>query len=62
MVGESFVYADMLFGYGATEPPPPVLVSTVKIRRAGFGACVDTEDMFVRLLHAMQAARLLPPA
>src|SRR5262249_42728126 len=46
MVGDAFVYADLLFGYGADEIRMPVLASTVKLRQHGFGACTDTEDMF----------------
>ena len=61
MVGQSFVYADMLFGYGTTTMAPPVLVSTIKIRQSGFAECVDTEDMFIRLLRRMQDDRMLPP-
>jgi nucleoside-diphosphate-sugar epimerase len=61
MVGDAFVYADLLFGAGVDVSPPPVLVSTVKIRQAGFGDCVDTEEMFRRLFARMQAQRLLPP-
>jgi hypothetical protein len=37
-----------------------VLVSTIKIRRAGFGDCVDTEEMFRRLIGRMQQLELLP--
>jgi nucleoside-diphosphate-sugar epimerase len=64
MVGQSPIYADILFGAGtdpAAPPAPPALVSTVKIRRHGFGECVDTEDMFRRLLRRLQDRRLLPP-
>jgi len=63
-VGQSFTYADMLFGAGtdpSAPPPMPVLVSTIKLRQAGFTDCVDTEDMFRRLLARMQSRRLLPP-
>jgi nucleoside-diphosphate-sugar epimerase len=62
MVGDGFVYADLLFGHGVEHSPLPVLVSTVKIRQAGFAECVDTEDMFARLLRRMQDRALLPPA
>ena len=64
-MGQSFTYADMLFGAGtdpAAPAPTPALVSTIKLRQAGFGDCVDTEDMFRRLFARMQARRLLPPA
>lgn len=60
-VGQSFLYADMLAGFGQTAFRSPALVSTIKLRQAGFGDCVDTEDMFRRLIVAMQAARLFPP-
>jgi len=32
----------------------------VKARRFGFAECVDTEEMFVRQLTELQAARILP--
>ncbi|MEZ5411310.1 MAG: hypothetical protein R2761_24990 [Acidimicrobiales bacterium] len=60
-VGQSFLYADMLAGFGQTSFRSPALVSTIKLRQAGFGHCVDTEDMFRRLVASMQAARLFPP-
>lgn len=60
-VGQSFLYADMIGGFGQTALRSPALVSTIKLRQHGFGECVDTEDMFRRLVAAMQAARLFPP-
>ena len=60
-VGQSFIYADLIGGYGVTEPSPPALLSTIKLRQAGFGACVDTEDMFQRIIARYQQRRLLPP-
>ncbi len=59
-VGDSFVYVDMLFNTGRDRPPPPSLLSTVKLRQAGFHDCVDTEDMLVDWLEWMQARRILP--
>ena len=38
----------------------PPLVSTVKLRQAGFGACIDTEDCIVQHLQAMQLQGYLP--
>ena len=61
VVGDAFVYADLLFGAGVDTSPFPVLVSTVKIRQAGFADCVDTEDMFRRLIGRLQQRALLPP-
>jgi len=60
-VGLSFQYADRNFGHGSTQPAMPTLVSTVKLRQAGFHECVDTEEMFVRLIRRYQALRWLPP-
>src|SRR5262249_29075469 len=61
LVGESHHYADMLFATGHRGPIPPTLVSTIKLRQAGFGDCVDTEDMFARWLGALIERRVLPP-
>ncbi len=55
-VGQGFVYADVLLGAG-----PTISLSTIKIRQAGFADCVDTEDMFRRLIRRFQERRLLPP-
>ncbi len=54
----SWQFADFLLGYG--QRPNPHHMSTIKIRRAGFADCVDTEDMFVELLSEMQDRRILP--
>lgn len=62
-VGESFHYADMLLNFGAADrdnPRPPSLVSTVKLRQAGFHEVMDTETMFRACFAAMRARRLLP--
>jgi nucleoside-diphosphate-sugar epimerase len=59
-VGQSSYYVDLLMGLGATETPPPVLVSTIKIRQAGFQECIDTEDMLVKWFRHFQHERLLP--
>jgi nucleoside-diphosphate-sugar epimerase len=59
-VGASWVYADLLFGtLGARTLP--ALLSTVKVRHAGFGDCIDTEDMFREWVERLQERRLLPP-
>jgi hypothetical protein len=60
-VGLSDQYADLLFFHGAPEPPPSILVSTIKLRQAGFGDCVDTEAMFRTWLDRLVERRLLPP-
>jgi nucleoside-diphosphate-sugar epimerase len=60
-VGQSFVYADLLLAYGTDVPSPPALLSTIKARQAGFGECLDTEDMFRKWIGRLQDDRLLPP-
>jgi nucleoside-diphosphate-sugar epimerase len=60
-VGDSFVYADMLLHYGSDAVRPPALVSTIKLRQAGFGACIDSEDMFRKWFARFRERRLLPP-
>lgn len=50
----SLVYADLVLGSAihlAGAPRPDVIVnSTVKLRQAGFGGCLDTADMFATLV------------
>jgi nucleoside-diphosphate-sugar epimerase len=58
--GQSFVYADILFGLGRTAVPLPQLVSTIKIRRAGFTNCLDSEDDLGAWFGRLQARGLLP--
>jgi nucleoside-diphosphate-sugar epimerase len=59
-VGRSFQYADFAMGYGFDGTLPPALVSTVKIRQAGFGEAMDTEAMFAKWFRQFQATGLLP--
>jgi len=59
-VGLSFQYADRNFNYGVTTRQPPTLVSTVKARLDGFADCVDSEEMFRRLIRRCQNRRWLP--
>jgi nucleoside-diphosphate-sugar epimerase len=55
----SLVYADMLLREPST-PRTPSLNSTIKIRRAGFAECMDTEDMFVEWFTRLQESGILP--
>jgi nucleoside-diphosphate-sugar epimerase len=61
LLGESHHYADFCFGFHAREAPPPVIVSTIKIRQAGFGECMDTSAMFRHWFERLRARRVLPP-
>jgi hypothetical protein len=59
-VGDSPVYADILMRPFGPPPGLPSLVSTVKLRRAGFAECTDTAAMFTRVLGRLQERGLLP--
>jgi len=60
-VGESFHYADFCMAHGAEVAPPSPLVSTIKLRQAGFGEVMDTESMFRKWFALFQEMKLLPP-
>jgi nucleoside-diphosphate-sugar epimerase len=61
-VGDSFVYADLHLGVGRVHPAPPNMMSTIKLRQAGFHDCIDSEDMLVEWIEWMQRERLIPAA
>jgi hypothetical protein len=54
----SWEFADFTFRH--RQVPFESVQSTIKIRQAGFSDCVDTEEMFVRQLRALQDAGILP--
>jgi nucleoside-diphosphate-sugar epimerase len=60
LVGESHHYADLIFAFGAGEAAQAVLVSTTKLRQAGFGDCVDTEVMFKTWLKRLADRGVIP--
>lgn len=60
LLGESHHYADLLFSWGARQEPASTLVSTIKLRQAGFGDCVDTEAMFARWLGVLADRGVIP--
>jgi len=59
-VGESFHYADFVMAYGAESVLPPALVSTIKLRQAGFHEVMDTEEMFRKWFAIFQEKKMLP--
>jgi nucleoside-diphosphate-sugar epimerase len=61
LLGQSHHYADFCMASGVGKPPPPVLVSTIKLRQAGFADCIDTETMFREQLSRLVAKKILPP-
>ena len=60
LLGESHHYADLMFSYGAKLTPRSVLVSSIKLRQAGFGDCVDTEETFRTWLRRLADRNVLP--
>ncbi|MBV0911841.1 NAD-dependent epimerase/dehydratase family protein [Anianabacter salinae] len=60
LMGRSHHYADFTFATGAKRAPAPVIVSTIKLRQAGFADCIDTETMFRELIADLQDRRVLP--
>ncbi|MCE2389920.1 MAG: SDR family oxidoreductase [Proteobacteria bacterium] len=59
LIGLSWQYADMI--WANPRPAPGVtLVSSIKLRQAGFADCVDSEDAFLELLEEMRRERYLP--
>jgi nucleoside-diphosphate-sugar epimerase len=61
-LGESHHYIDALTRPGVTELARPILVSTIKLRQAGFGAYYDTEETLSYWIGEMVRRRLIPPA
>ena len=59
LVGLSWQYADATFAAQRPLAVPPI-VSTIRLRQAGFASCIDTEECIVQHLQAMQAQRYLP--
>lgn len=60
LLGESHHYADFCFGYGRTEPPAPMFVSTVKIKEAGFNRVFDTAERTRHWLEFLVERKVLP--
>lgn len=61
LLGESHHYADFCFNYGNEDPWPPIFLSTISLRQAGFGNCYDTADSFTHWLDDLARRRILPP-
>ena len=59
-LGRSDQYADFCFAYGLEGSGGAAIVSTIKLRHAGFHDVVDTEHMFRRWFAWFQERRLLP--
>jgi nucleoside-diphosphate-sugar epimerase len=61
LLGQSAAYLDLLLAPRIADKVSPVLLSTIKLRQAGFAACRDSLDSLVGQLRKMAQLRLLPP-
>jgi nucleoside-diphosphate-sugar epimerase len=61
-LGRSDQYADFCFAYGLQGAGGAAIVSTIKLRQAGFHDVIDTEEMFRRWFRWFRDRSLLPPA
>ncbi len=60
LLGQSHHYLDILTSARLSDKAVPMVVSTIKLRQAGFGQCIDSMVSLRRQLSAMTALRLLP--
>ena len=58
LIGSSWQFAD--FSMGDRNGATASIMSTIKIRQAGFADCIDTEEMFRWWLGELQRRRILP--
>jgi hypothetical protein len=57
LIGQSWQFADAVFGFAGGVS---TLLSTIKIRNAGFTDCIDTMDMFRTQIERLRAQKILP--
>jgi hypothetical protein len=60
LLGQSHHYLDILTSARIAGKAVPMVVSTIRIRQAGFGQCIDSLISLRRQLAAMANLRLLP--
>lgn len=61
LLGQSHHYIDLLNGERIAGKARPVLLSTIKLRQAGFAGCRDSLSSLLAQLAAMTDLHLLPP-
>ena len=61
LLGQSHHYLDLLLGQRIAAKAVPVVMSTIKIRQLGFGACRDSLTSLRHWLGRMADLKLLPP-
>jgi nucleoside-diphosphate-sugar epimerase len=60
LLGQSHHYLNLLLA-ADEAPPQPILVSTIKVRQAGFHDCFDSFDSLTYWLGRLVDRRILPP-
>lgn len=60
LFGKSHLYADFQFAAMTVVPPPPALMSVVKLHQAGFHGVRNTEQSFQRWLQVLVDRRIIP--
>jgi nucleoside-diphosphate-sugar epimerase len=60
-LGQSHHYLDLLNSARVAAKAHPTLLSTIKLRQAGFAPCRDSRDALLHQLRRMAELRLLPP-
>ncbi len=60
LIGQSHHYLDLLTSARVAAKSAPTLLSTIKLRQAGFAGCIDSRDALFGQLAQMARLRLLP--
>jgi nucleoside-diphosphate-sugar epimerase len=60
-IGQSFQFADFVFAPRSAEVRPGSAMSSIKVRAAGFGEVLYSDEMFAKWFARYQADGLLPP-
>jgi nucleoside-diphosphate-sugar epimerase len=60
LLGQSHHYIDLLLRGGTDPGRRPLLLSTIKLRLAGFSACRDSEQVIRRCIGTLRERRLIP--
>jgi hypothetical protein len=60
LLGQSHHYADVLLRAGTETISRPTLLSTIKLRAAGFSACRDSEESIAMWVQQLRDRGLIP--
>jgi nucleoside-diphosphate-sugar epimerase len=60
LLGQSHHFLELITA-GDGAPTPPALVSTIKLRQAGFHGCIDSFDSLIHWLRDLIDRHILPP-